>query len=49
MKDWIQDNYGEWFSYDTLRIAVEEAWDAITGQQLIQLLQEMGNGVHTRF
>jgi len=58
MKDWIQDNYGEQFSYDTLRVAVKEAWDTITEQQLAQLLQGMkdrcqavidANGMHTRF
>jgi hypothetical protein len=40
-KDWIQDNYEEQFSYDTLRVAVKEAWDAITELRLPQLLQEM--------
>ena len=36
MKDWIQMQYGDQdkLSYDNLRKAVREAWDALTAEQL---------------
>jgi tryptophanase len=42
MKDWIEQRYGEkkW-TYDQLRKAVKEAWDAITIEQLNELLDSM--------
>ncbi len=36
MKDWIQDRYGEGrLSYDRLRQAVKEAWEAVGQDQLV--------------
>jgi hypothetical protein len=58
MKDWIQNNYREQFSYNTFCVAVKEAWDTIIKQQLAQLLQGMkdrcqavidANGIYTHF
>ena len=44
MKDWIQDHYfnADKLSYDALRKAVREAWDAVTPEQLNELIDEMG-------
>ena len=46
MKDWIQEHYGDQdkLSYDTLRKAVREAWDAVTPEQLDALI----DGMHDR-
>ena len=43
MKDWIQDHYShaDKLSYDALRKAVREAWDAVTPELLNQLIEEM--------
>lgn len=43
MKDWIQENYGdqEKLSYDTLRQAVKEAWDAVTPEHLDELINSI--------
>lgn len=43
MKNWIQEHYGDRdkLSYDTLRQAVREAWDAVTPRQLNQLIDSM--------
>ena len=43
MKDWIQDHYSQAdkLSYDVLRKAVREAWDAITPEQLNELVKSM--------
>ena len=44
MKNWIQDHYGDHdkLSYNALRKAVREAWDAVTPEQLEELINEMG-------
>ena len=60
MKDWIQEYYGDEdkLSYDTLRKAVKEAWDAVTVEQLHDLIKSMrarcqavidANGMQTKF
>ncbi len=58
MKDWIADNYPEKLSYDQLRAAVQEAWEVMTPETLMDLIQEMpkrceavidAEGRHTRF
>lgn len=42
MKDWIEDTYGDiQLSYDRLRRAVCEAWDAIPDEFLTELLESM--------
>ena len=43
MKNWIQEHYGDEdkLSYNTLRKAVREAWDAVTSEQLDALINEM--------
>jgi transposase len=43
MKDWIQEHYGDQdkLSYNTLRKAVREAWDAVTPEQLNELIESM--------
>ena len=42
MKEWIQHTYGDKrLSYDKLRKAVKEAWDAITEEQLRELIAGM--------
>jgi len=43
MKDWIQEHYGDQdkLSYNTLRNAVREAWDAVTPEQLDELIGSM--------
>lgn len=56
MKDWIQDRYGEGrLSYDRLRQAVKEAWEAVCQDQLEELIDSMhdrcqavidANGMH---
>ncbi len=58
MKDWISDNYPEKLSYDQLRTAVQEAWEVITPEFLMDLINQMpercaavinAQGGHTRF
>jgi len=60
MKDWIQERYGhhDKLSYDVLRKAVREAWDAVTAEQLDELIDSMharcqavidSDGKQTRF
>ena len=60
MKDWIQEHYGDQdkLSYNTLRKAVREAWDAVTPEQLDALIDEMhdrceaviiAEGRHTKY
>lgn len=60
MKQWIQDHYGSYdkLSYDSLRKAVREVWDAVTPQQLDGLIDSMkercqavidAEGRYTRF
>ena len=55
MKDWITKNCLEKMSYDQLRKAVKDAWDAITPKQLQALVATMharmeavilANGMH---
>ncbi len=48
MKDWIQEHYGDQnkFSYNTLRKAVREAWDA---EQLEELIDSMHDRVRGRY
>ncbi len=43
MKDWIQEHYDDQdkLFYNTLRKAVREAWDAVTFEQLKELLDSM--------
>ena len=42
MKDWIEREYGErTWTYDQLRKVVREAWDAITIEQLNELVDSM--------
>ncbi len=43
MKDWIQEHYDDQdkLSYNTLRKAVREAWDAVTPEQLNKLIEFM--------
>ena len=38
MKNYIQENYEEKLSYDKLRIAVKEAWEAVKEDKLTELL-----------
>ena len=43
MKDYIEEKNGDvQLSYDRLRGAVREAWDAITREQLLELIDSMG-------
>ena len=60
MKNWIQEHYGDQdkLSYNTLRKAVREAWDAVTSEQLDALIDEMhdrckaviiAEGRHTKY
>lgn len=58
MKNYIQENYEEKLSYDTLRKAVKEAWEAVEDDKLMDLLSSMherciaviaANGMHTKF
>ena len=58
MKNWIQDNYGEKFSYDELRGAVDAAWEHISTEFLNDLVDSMqarceavirANGMHTEY
>lgn len=59
MKDWIQDRYDDTLrSYDALRIAIKEAWDAVPADYLKELIEEMparcqavrdAGGMHTRY
>jgi hypothetical protein len=59
MKDWIMKKYPDYHtSYDRLRIAVKEAWDAIGELELLALVREMparcqavidANGMHTKY
>jgi hypothetical protein len=55
MKDWIYKHYPEKLSYDVLRRAVREAWDAIPPEELEALVDSMtarcqavidANGLH---
>jgi transposase len=42
MKDYIEERYGDvQLSYDKLRDAVREAWDIITREQLLELIESM--------
>ena len=41
MKDYIDDNFPERMTYAQLRVAVREAWDSITIDQLNQLIDSM--------
>jgi hypothetical protein len=41
MKDWIYKHYPEKLSYDVLRRAVREAWDAILPEELEALVDSM--------
>lgn len=43
MKQWIQENHGneDNLSYNTLREVVRAAWDAITEEQLQEIIAEM--------
>jgi hypothetical protein len=59
MKDWIQDCYDDTLtSYDGLRKAIEEAWEAVPAEYFMELLKKMrehcqavinAKGEHTRF
>ncbi len=43
MKNWIQKHYDDQnkLFYNTLRTAVKEAWDAVTSEQLDELINSM--------
>ena len=41
MKNYIQENYEEKLSYDKLRVAVKEAWEAVEEDKLAELLSSM--------
>lgn len=44
MKDWIDEQYGEKkLNYNQLRIAVKDAWDAVPGDFLNKLIEDMPN------
>ena len=45
MKNWIQLHYGDEdkLSYESLRQAVREAWDAIHGEQFDELIDSMND------
>ena len=44
MKDWIEERYDEKkLNYDQLRTAVKEAWEAVPGSFLNDLLEDMPN------
>jgi hypothetical protein len=59
MKDWIQDRYDDTLtSYDGLRKAIKEAWEAVPAEYLTDLIEKMrercqavmdAKGEHTRF
>jgi DDE superfamily endonuclease len=58
MKDYIQNHFPEKMSYDALRKAVKEAWDAVPNDYLMELLDSMpdrckavikANGMHTKY
>jgi hypothetical protein len=58
MKDYIQEHFPEKMSYDRLRAAVKEAWEAVPDEYLNELLDSMpacceavikANGMYTRF
>jgi len=60
MKDWIQKRYDDQdkLFYNTLRKAVREAWDAVTPEQLKELIDSMhdrceavitAEGKHTKY
>ena len=58
MKDYIQNHFGERMSYDRLRRAVREAWEAVPQEYLTELLESMpkrcqavidANGMHTKW
>ena len=60
MKEWIQNVYGDEdkLSYDSLRKAVRESWDAISSEQLGGLIDymhdrcvavQMANGMYTKY
>lgn len=58
MKDWIYKYYPEKISYDLLRKAVREAWDAVPQEELVSLVESMtarcqavidANGLHIPF
>jgi hypothetical protein len=41
MKDYIMNNYDEKLSYDELRQAVKDAWEAVPAEFLDKLIDEM--------
>ena len=45
MKNWIQEHYGDQdkLSYNILRKAVREAWDAVAPKQSDELIDSMHN------
>ena len=58
MKAYIENNFPEHMSYDQLRNAVQEAWDAISVDQLNWLIDSMrqrcqdcidAQGMHTKW
>ena len=59
MKDYIEEKFGDVsLSYDRLRVAVQEAWEAITEERLSDLIDSMSercqdvvnaNGMHTKW
>ena len=58
MKDYIQKNFPDKMSYDKLRAAVKEAWEAVPEDYLMELLDSMparcqavinAKGMYTKF
>jgi hypothetical protein len=41
MKDWIDLNYPAKMNYDQLRVAVKSAWEAISSEELADLVRSM--------
>jgi hypothetical protein len=49
MKDWIMKKYPDYHtSYNRLRIAVKETWNAISGLELLALVRERIAGARSR-
>jgi len=58
IKDCIEKKFPEKMSYDKLRAAVKEAWDAVPEEYLMELLDSMddrceavklADGMHTKY
>ena len=58
MKNYLQDNYPETMSYDTLRAAVKDTWEKVGQHEFMDLIQSMkercqavidANGLFTKY